>query len=78
MLTRVSSCAQILKQLGSSKNLVGFLELPAEFFISLYILVTYEKHRKRNLRKTSKKLKFLEVSSYVVKERHKWHHRNPS
>lgn len=35
--------------------------MPVEFFISLYVLMTYEKHRKLNLRKTSKKLKFLEV-----------------
>ena len=34
------------------------------FFISLYISVTYEKHRKRNLRETSKKLNFLEVPKY--------------
>ena len=47
---------------GGSKNLVGSLEMPVEFFISLYISMTYEKHRKRNLKKTSKKLKFLEVT----------------
>ena len=40
--------------MGISKNLVGFLEMPDEFFISLYILMTYEKHRKLNLRKPSK------------------------
>ncbi len=42
------------KLMGISKNLVGFLEMPDEFFISLYILMTYEKHRKLNLRKSSK------------------------
>jgi len=41
--------------------------MPDEFFISLYILVTYEKHRKRNLRKTSKKLRFLEVPIIYIR-----------
>ncbi|WP_301338654.1 hypothetical protein [Treponema denticola] len=27
----------LVYHLGSSKNLVGFLELPDEFFISLYV-----------------------------------------
>lgn len=31
------------------KNLVGFLKVPGEFFISLYISMPYEKHRKLNL-----------------------------
>ncbi len=44
----------LIRREGISKNLVGFLEMPDEFFISLYILMTYEKHRKLNLRKPSK------------------------
>ena len=50
---------------SQSKNFVRFLDMPVEFFISLYVLMTYEKHRKLNLRKTSKKLKFLEVPFYI-------------
>ena len=38
----------------TSKNLVGFLEMPDEFFISPYVSMTYEKHRNLNLRKPSK------------------------
>ena len=32
--------------MGIFKNLVGFLKIPDEFFISLYISMTYEKRRK--------------------------------
>ena len=53
------------KFFSQSKNFVRFLDMPVEFFISLYVLMTYEKHRKLNLRKTSKKLKFLEVPFYI-------------
>ena len=38
---------------GIYKNLVGFY-IPVEFFIRLYISRIYEKHRKLDLRKTSK------------------------
>ena len=38
--------------------------MPDEFFISLYILMTYEKHRKLNLRKPSKNCFAIRVSGY--------------
>ena len=38
--------------------------MPDEFFISRYISMTYEKHRKLNLRKPSKNCFAIRVSGY--------------